>query len=95
MNESHRPSADGMSRDGSPGVTSLFIAAPGMMSCAPEMFRPLHGIAEVLAVEFCALPIATVVRVLTECADELPESDSLLVEAAARARLHAAAQHPC
>jgi hypothetical protein len=59
------------------------------------MFRPLHGIAEVLAVEFCALPIATVVRVLTECADELPESDSLLVEAAARARLHAAAQHPC
>ena len=62
---------------------------------APELFRPLPGIAEVLAVEFCALPIATVVRVLTECADELPESDSLLVEAAARARLQTATQHPC
>jgi Ni2+-binding GTPase involved in maturation of urease and hydrogenase len=60
----------------------------------PESFRPLHTIAEVLAVEFCALPVATVVRVLTECADELPEADSLLVESAARARLAASARHP-
>ena len=45
-NDSQRAVAPtAMSREPSPGVMSLFIAEPGMMSCAPDRFRPPSGVA--------------------------------------------------
>jgi hypothetical protein len=34
-----------MSREPSPGVMSLFIPEPGMMSCRSERLRPPFGVA--------------------------------------------------
>jgi heterodisulfide reductase subunit A-like polyferredoxin len=47
----------------------------------------MMAIAERLAVEFQDLPNSTVIRVLTDCADEFPDEDALFVEHAVRARL--------
>ena len=54
---------------------------------ASEVHLLLHEVAERLTVEFPALPVMTVVAVLSQCADELPRADSLFVEQAARSRL--------
>jgi hypothetical protein len=54
---------------------------------AREVHLLLHEVAERLVLEFPALPIMTVVGVLSQCADELPRADSLFVEEAARSRL--------
>ena len=37
--------ADGISREPSPGVMSLFMLEPGMRSCRADMFRPPFGVA--------------------------------------------------
>ena len=58
-----------------------------MALAAGEVHLLLHEVAERLTVEFPALPVMTVVRVLSQCAEELPRADSLFVEAAARSRL--------
>ena len=47
---------------------------------------------EKLALEFQHLPIRTVIRVLSECADEFPNNDEQFLEQAARARLDAILQ---
>lgn len=50
----------------------------------------LMAVAERLVEDFSELNSTTVLRVLKDCADELPDDDSHLVEQAARARLSAA-----
>jgi hypothetical protein len=48
----------------------------------------LMGVAERLAADFGdRLPNSTVIRVLTDCADEHPERDPMVIEQVARARL--------
>jgi hypothetical protein len=47
------------------------------------------AVAEKLAAEFPSLPNETVVRVLTDCADEFPDADAKFVEDASRAQLSA------
>ena len=47
------------------------------------------AVAEKLAAEFPNLPNETVVRVLTDCADEFPDADAKFVEDASRAQLSA------
>jgi hypothetical protein len=44
-------------------------------------------VVEHLAEEFSHRPSTTVFRVVTDCVDDFPNSDSLFVEQAARARL--------
>ncbi len=58
-----------------------------MAMATGEVHLLLHEVAERLAMEFPALPVMTVVGVLSQCADELPRADSLFVEQAARSRL--------
>lgn len=47
----------------------------------------LAALAEQLAVEYEDVPIGIVVRILTDCVDELPSNDSHFIEQAAKARL--------
>jgi hypothetical protein len=47
----------------------------------------LTAVAEHLAEEFPDQPTTTVVRVVTDCVEEFPNSDPMFVEQAARARL--------
>jgi len=58
-----------------------------MTLAAHEVHLLLHEVAERLTVEFPALPVMTVVTILSQCADELPRADSLFVEQAARSKL--------
>ncbi len=44
VNVMDRPSADGMTRAGSPGTMSLLIVDPGITSWAPVRFRPPRGV---------------------------------------------------
>ncbi len=58
-----------------------------MTLAAREVHLLLHEVAEQLALEFPALPVRTVVSILSQCAEELLRADALFVQEAARSRL--------
>ncbi|MGH3317356.1 MAG: hypothetical protein ACRDO0_14545, partial [Nocardioidaceae bacterium] len=70
-----------------PGGGSHPVDPQVMALAAGEVHLLLHEVAERLTVEFPALPVRTVVGILSQCAEDLPRADSLFVEEAARSKL--------